>query len=114
MHAVDLGDPGLVLTVVGDALLDPGLPVHADAPPDPLAPGHWAAEWSALGAQALPVLVVPDRDPLFGAEAIEWLGCELVRRDVDVTFMPDHELSSVAAAVRASPAASLPARLPGG
>jgi hypothetical protein len=97
MHAVDLGDARLVRTLLMDAVRSgsptsellrdwgyavdvTGAPVTADAW---RLVRRWREGWSR-GGEVVPVLVLDGGRRLDGAAAVEWLGAELVRRDVDL------------------------------
>jgi hypothetical protein len=101
MHAVDLGDARLVRTLLVDAVRSgnpasellrdwgyavdvTGAPVTADAW---RLVGRWREGWSR-GGEIVPVLVLDGGRRLDGAAAVEWLGAELVRRDVDLDQPP--------------------------
>jgi hypothetical protein len=97
MHAVDLGDARLVRTLLVDVvrsggpsselLRDWGYAVDVTGAPVTTDAWHlvrrWRDEWSR-GGEVVPALVLDDGRRLDGAAAVEWLGDELVRRDVDV------------------------------
>jgi hypothetical protein len=97
MHAVDLGDARIVRTLLVDAVRSgrptsellrewgyavdvTGAPVTADAW---RLVRRWREGWSR-GGEIVPVLVLDGGRRLDGAAAVEWLGAELVRRDVDL------------------------------
>jgi hypothetical protein len=97
MHAVDLGDARLVRTLLVDVVRSAspssdllrdwgysvdvtGAPVTADAW---RLVRRWREGWSR-GGEVVPVLVLDSGRRLDGSAAVEWLGAELVRRDVDL------------------------------
>ena len=97
MHAVDLGDARLVRTLLVDIVRSAtpssdlvrdwgyavdvtGAPVTADAW---RLVRRWRDGWSD-GGEVVPALVLDGGRRLDGAAAVEWLGAELVRRDVDL------------------------------
>lgn len=101
MHAVDLGDAQLVRTLLVDAVRSgssasellrdwgyavdvTGAPVTTDAW---RLVRQWRAGWSR-GGEIVPVLVLEGGRRLDGAAAVEWLGAELVRREIDLDTGP--------------------------
>lgn len=93
LHGVDLADARLLRTLLLDAVRwdsspsdlvrdwgyvvdNTGGPVSASAW---RTVRSWAADREATGTTVLPILLV-DEAPLFGAEAVAWLGAELLRR----------------------------------
>lgn len=102
LHGLDLNDEQVVHTVMTDAIRtrstapEPLAWRLTDAGPHQVvsAPAYrllvqWDAEWRAFGGHDVPVLAVPALEPMFGEDALAWLGAELVRRDVGVTFLPE-------------------------
>jgi hypothetical protein len=97
IHAVDLGDARLVRTLLVDAvrsgsptselLRDWGYAVDVTGAPITAEAwrlvGRWREGWARSG-EIVPVLVLDGGHRLDGAAAVEWLGAELVRRDVDL------------------------------
>ncbi|MGH3472277.1 MAG: DsbA family protein [Nocardioidaceae bacterium] len=100
-HAIDLGDPAVVRTLLADVIRgghsrsDPvsewgysvsvsGGPVTSDA--WRLARG-WRAEWHGTNQKVVPILVVPDRQVVYGKDVVQWLGEQVVSRGLD----PDAE-----------------------
>jgi hypothetical protein len=102
LHAVDLDDPALVRTLLVDAIQS------GSSPSEPLAkwgysvdwtggpittPGWrlitgWADEWRSTGKEVVPALFVDGRPPLFGVDAVEWLGAEILDRGLDPRVVP--------------------------
>ena len=98
LHGLDLGDARLVRTLLEDVTrssASPSEPVRewgyaVDVTGGPVSSTawrlvrRWAGEWQATGKAIVPVLVVDGAAPLFGVDAVEWLGTELVRRHLAV------------------------------
>lgn len=102
LHAVDLGDPYLVRTLLVDAVRSGSSPSEAlrewgyavDMTGGPITTTgwrlvrQWHAQWTELGVGRVPLLVVDDAAPLVGAAAVAWLGAELLARGVEDTPLP--------------------------
>lgn len=101
VDAVDIGDArvlrSLLVEVVrggsssSETLRDWGYAVDVTGGPI-TATGHelvarWKAEWSAIGAGAVPVVVVDGGTPLVGQDAVRGLG-DLIERDAPVVVPP--------------------------
>jgi hypothetical protein len=102
LHAVDLDDAALVRTLLVDAIQS------GSSPSEPLAkwgyavdwtggpittPGwrlitRWADEWRSTGKEVVPALFVDGLRPLFGVDAVEWLGAEILDRGLDPRVVP--------------------------
>ena len=97
VHALDLADAAVVRTLLVDAIRsgDPtsrplrewGYSVSVAGGPVTTTAWRlvtgWAAEWRDAGKETVPVLEVDGAEPLFGVDAVEWLGEELVRRGLE-------------------------------
>jgi 2-hydroxychromene-2-carboxylate isomerase len=97
LHAFDLDDEKAVRTVVADALHSrPDVDEPSDEPSwdrligmaSPALAHQWATDWRRLGRLSLPVLTVDGAAYRWGAGAVEWLGLELLHRDVEVESIP--------------------------
>lgn len=97
MHALDLGDAHVVRTLLVDAVRSGSSPrgvIHewgyaVDVTGGPVTTrawrlvSGWAAEWRATGTEVVPVVIVGASAPLFGVDAVERLGAELLRRGLE-------------------------------
>jgi hypothetical protein len=95
LHAVDLGDPRLVRALLVDTvrgghpssgvLREWGYAVDVTGAPVTTEAWRlvhrWRTDWSS-GEEVVPALVLDDGRRLDGVGAVEWLGAELVRRDI--------------------------------
>lgn len=102
LHAIDLGDPHLIRTLLVDAIRSGSSPSEAlrdwgyavDMTGGPITTTgwrlvrQWHAEWIGLGVGTVPLLLMEDTAPLVGAAAAEWLGAELLARGVEDTPLP--------------------------
>lgn len=102
LHAVDLGDPYLVRTLLVDAVRSGSSPSEAlrewgyavDMTGRPITTTgcrlvrQWRAQWSELDVGGVPLLVIDDAAPLVGAAAVAWLGAELLARGIEDTPLP--------------------------
>lgn len=102
LHAVDLGDPYLIRTLLVDAIRSGSSRSEAlrkwvdavDVTGGPITTTgwrlvrQWHAEWTGLGVGAVPLLLIEDASPLVGAAAVEWLGAELFARGLEDTPLP--------------------------
>lgn len=109
MHAVDLGDAKVVRTLLVDAirsgsspselLREWGYAVDVTGGPVTITAWRlvtaWAEEWRATGKETVPVLLVDDGAPLFGTDAVDWLGAELVGRGLESRLAPTPETPQV-------------------
>lgn len=107
MHALDLGDTKVVRTLLVDAtrsasspsesLRDWGYAVDVTGGPVTAAGWRlvaaWADQWQALGKETVPVVLVGDAEALFGTDAVEWLGAELVSRGLEPSAAQAPELA---------------------
>jgi hypothetical protein len=88
LHAIDLNNERSVHTLVTDVLpselfADKASMGH-DATQTPRLNRQWVMEWRDLGRPALPVLIVGGATSTCGADAVGWLGDQLVNFDVDI------------------------------
>ncbi len=105
LHGLDLGNATTVRTLVADAIRtgsttsDP-LRRWGFAPDVTGAPvtttawrliRQWAGEWRDTGKEIVPVLVIDASAPMFGHDAVDWLGAELVRRGLSGRPVPGYE-----------------------
>jgi len=88
MHGIDIGDAGVLRTlltdelsgtaVAGEPVRDWGCPVDLTGGPISTAAwrviAHWSAEWQHSGKRVVPVLQTLGAPPLHGVDAVEWLG----------------------------------------
>lgn len=102
MHAVDLGDIQVVRTLLVDAVRSASSPsepirewgyaVDLAGSPVTLAAWRlraaWVDQWRQTGKETVPVLIVDDGPPLFGVDAVEWLGVELLSRGLESRPVP--------------------------
>ncbi len=107
MHAFDLGDAKVVRTLLVDAvrsgsspselLRDWGYAVDVTGGPVTATAWRlaaaWRDQWQATGKETVPVVLVGDAAPLFGTDAVEWLGAELVSRGLEPSPAPIPELA---------------------
>ena len=101
-HGLDLGDANVLRTLVWDAvrsgestsevLSDWGYAVDVNGGPVTTSAWRlvraWQAEWRDTGKEVVPVLLVGDAEPLFGVDAVEWLGGEVLSRGLDPHRVP--------------------------
>lgn len=109
MHAFDLSDAKVVRTLLVDAirsgsshsdlLRDWGYAVDVTGGPVTTTAWRlvaaWADEWRSTGKETVPVVVVDDAAPLFGTDAVEWLGAELESRGLESRPVPRPEAPAV-------------------
>lgn len=109
MHGLDLGDAGVLRTLLVDELRGGGSSseaVHAwghpvDVTGGPISTaawqtvGRWRDEWRDSGKEVVPLVLVPDAAPVHGVDAVEWLGRQVQLRGL---------APSVPAAARPAPA----------
>lgn len=102
VHGSDLGDAKVVRTLLVDAIRSGSSPSESlrdwgyavDVTGGPVTTtawrlvGQWFSEWQDAGEQVVPLLRVDDAAVVRGVAAVEWLGEELLRREVDVTAAP--------------------------
>ena len=98
MGALDLNDAKVVRTLLVDAiraghstsepLREWGYSVDVTGGPITSTAwrllGSWTNGWLGTGKEIVPVLLVDGGEPIFGEAAVDWLGEELVRWEVDV------------------------------
>lgn len=94
LHSVDLDDVRVVHTIVRDAIQVDASSGESSFKRDdhtdgvvPRSPStvlglrrKWASEWRNKGRVMVPVIVVDGADPVFGIDAVEWLGLSLLNR----------------------------------
>lgn len=99
VNGVDVGDPYLVRTLLVDAVRSGnsqsetlrrwGYSVDGTGGPITMTGWRlirqWREQWSTLGVEAMPLLLIEDTAPLVGTAAVEWLGAELVARGLEGT-----------------------------
>lgn len=104
-RGVDLGDAKVVRRLLADAIVsgssrsellsDWGYAVDVTGGPVTSTAWRlieqWREQWRGTGKEVVPILVVDGAAPVFGVEAVTWLGDELTRRGVDVGHMPPGE-----------------------
>lgn len=102
IHAIDLGDAKAVRTLLVDAIRSGSSPSEllrdwgyaVDVTGGPVTTtawrlvAAWADQWQATGKETVPVVLFGDVAPLFGTDAVEWLGAELVSRGLDPSPPP--------------------------
>ena len=102
MHAFDLDDAEVVRTLLVDSvrsgaspsepLREWGYAVAVTGAPVTTAAWRlitgWADQWRDTGKETVPVVVVDDAAPLFGVDAVEWLGVELMGRGLESRAVP--------------------------
>jgi hypothetical protein len=102
MHAVDIGDTEMVRNLLADALRsgssrsEPvrewGYAVDLAGSPVTLTAfrlrAAWADQWRDTGKETVPVLRTGDGRTLFGVDAVEWLGVELLSRGLESRPVP--------------------------
>jgi hypothetical protein len=105
MHGFDLGDAKVVRTLLVDAIRsghstsDPlrewGYAVDVTGGPVTTSAWHlvasWADQWRDTGKETVPVLLVDETAPLFGIDAVQWLGAELLSRGLESRPVPASE-----------------------
>jgi hypothetical protein len=101
VNGVDIGDPRMVRTLLVDAVRSGASSSEAlrqwgyavDVTGGPISSTgwrllhQWRDDWTA-GKETVPVLEVDGDEPRYGEEAVEWLGEELLRRDVELAPGP--------------------------
>lgn len=101
-HGLDLGDANVLRTLLVDAirsgdspsemLRDWGYAVDVTGGPVTTTAWRlvraWAAEWRDTGKEVVPVLLPAGGEPVFGVDAVEWLGAELLSRGLDPNPAP--------------------------
>lgn len=101
-HGLDLGDANVLRTLLVDAVRSGSSPsemLHewgyaVDVTGGPITTTAWrlvrawSADWRDTGKEVVPVLLAGDADPLFGVDAVEWLGAELLARGLDPNDVP--------------------------
>ncbi len=102
MHAFDLGDAKVLRTLLVDAVRSGSSPSEllrewgyaVDVTGGPVTTPawrlvtSWAQQWRDTGKETVPVVLVGEAAPLFGTDAVEWLGAELVRRGLESRWAP--------------------------
>lgn len=94
MHGIDIGDAGVLRTLLTDelsgtaatseAVRDWGCPVDVTGGPLTTATwrliARWSTEWRHTGKQVVPVVQAVGAPPLHGVDAVEWLGRQILAR----------------------------------
>lgn len=102
MHSLDLSDALVVRTLLIDAvrsgsspsdlLREWGYAVAVSGGPVTTTAwrliADWAEQWKDTGKETVPVVIAGEAAPLFGIDAVEWLGAELVGRGLDPAPAP--------------------------
>jgi hypothetical protein len=97
MHGVDIGDARVLRTLLTDALRGSPSPSEAvrewgcpvDITGGPISTpawrtiDRWAAGWRQAGKHVVPVVQVPGTGPRHGVDAVEWLGGQILLRELD-------------------------------
>jgi hypothetical protein len=97
MHGVDIGDARVLRTLLTDALRGSPSPSEAvrewgypvDITGGPISTpawrtiDRWAAEWRQAGKNVVPVVQVRGTRPVHGVDAVEWLGRQILLRELD-------------------------------
>lgn len=109
LHAFDLSDAKVVRTLLVDAVRSGSSPsdlLHewgyaVDVTGGPITTaawrlvGSWADQWRDTGKETVPVLLVGEAAPLFGTDAVGWLGAELLSRGLESRPVPTSEVAAV-------------------
>lgn len=111
LHSLDLDDPGVVHTLVVDAIRTQPPTGHplarweydawptANSTPTTSARLRmtWADEWRAIGAGTIPAILINGLSPIVGVGAVEWLGRQLLSRGIVPPLNGAHQEHSYAA-----------------
>jgi hypothetical protein len=103
LRGVDIGDPKVLRRLIidelrgGTAASEPvrlwGMPVTPGGAPISTPAWRlvhqWAVQWRELDRQIVPLLRVDGGQPVFGVDAVEWLGDEVAARGVSLDLPPE-------------------------
>lgn len=105
MHGIDIGDPKVLRILLTDELRSGssaseavrgwGYPV--DITGGPISSDawrlvrDWSLQWHGIRKQVVPVLQVDGEEPVFGVDAVEWLGEAITARGLELDLPPEPE-----------------------